>query len=666
MDDKAIIDKWKLKRVFNAEQDRFKDKVFILPYLFNMNTYGVSFDKLYPIISVDIINRYNKMCGKNVMFCLSFNDLSFESYTFYHDHHLLPYDLFNEYKNELEYIGIGFDQNKVSYQGMNNFIQFYQEIFLNLFNDKIKLKHGPIFEDTLGLHQYNFYEIAEKDNHYYVRNTKEEVFLQEDDYLALDIEPYFEEIKTIIKKENLPLAVKDNLYQMLKEYSYIEVNLSNFYEDLNITISLDEPELISGISFLALNPTLMDVMTYVNEEEVSAVNKYLENGYQEGIFTGNTVKNPVTGDDIYIFVSYDFDEAIHVAIPSMNEKDKTYALAFGLDVVQIVENDHMINSDFLNGLSRLEARIKIMNSFVQEEMGVVKSSFKVKELVLSMKEQIGLPVPLIEKSDELSYEALDVKFLPVYFNPRGKKVITNEAEMTNSGDLINLCFSDDFISGLYEISSNKLGNELYVSNLDFKGTEIHVVNINNVFKEFLIPQIFKLVLNENTNATYIFYNSSEITQEQLTDVNNLKRNYINDLLKITSRDSLRLFVLANRNEFDFDKIKISVTKYEQFVQSIKSLYKNSFVEEAYNLDQELYSLTQNINFMLSNNDYEPYVTTIMKFFYEHLLNEKMTENQALIYLKLLSLAMPFTSQEIFEEVFLQKYFLVYEEWPFLN
>lgn len=44
----------------------------------------------------------------------------------------------------------------------------------------------------------------------------------------------------------------------------------------------------------------------------------------------------------------------------------------------------------------------------------------------------------------------------------------------------------------------------------------------------------------------------------------------------------------------------------------------------------------------------------------------MSEREALIYLKLVSIVCPFTSQKLFEEIFEENYFLVYEEWPFLN
>ena len=86
----------------------------------------------------------------------------------------------------------------------------------------------------------------------------------------------------------------------------------------------------------------------------------------------------------------------------------------------------------------------------------------------------------------------------------------------------------------------------------------------------------------------------------------------------------------------------------------------------FTFEEKLYKLTSQLNSYLENKRLDLYIESITRFLYDELLANKMSEREALIYLKLISVVCPFTAQRLFEEIFEENYFLVYEEWPFLN
>ena len=112
--------------------------------------------------------------------------------------------------------------------------------------------------------------------------------------------------------------------------------------------------------------------------------------------------------------------------------------------------------------------------------------------------------------------------------------------------------------------------------------------------------------------------------------------------------------------------KLHIVKYEQFIDELESLYHDGFSENTFCFEERLYKLTGKLNSLLKNKRLDLYIESINRFLFEELLTNKMSEREALIYLKLVSIVCPFTSQKLFEEIFEENYFLVYEEWPFLN
>lgn len=665
--ERELIVRWKSKRVFCAEKDQFKRKKFISSAFQPTNSYDLDPCTAYPYIFSDVYNRYHKMLGKNVTLALGVDDCGFEAYNFCNDNHISSKEIYESYIKTLDNLGVGYEPNKTFYYQMSNIIKFAQETFNSLYNKNIFLKKTMVLSNPDNGRIYNSYEAYKRDGNYYLKSTDELLHFKEDTVLSLNIAPYYTEIKELIKSSDLPINVKESLYQSLGEYQYLIMDFSNLRENIHLNVEIKEPELMAGISFIALNPQFIDVMPYVAYDEQFTVSKYLQNGYSEGVFSGSTVKNPLTGEDICIFISYDFDEAIHLAIPSINEQDKTYSEIFGFEPREIIdENNCMINSDILDSLPREQARFKIMRMFAEEGLGTIKSTFSLTDIVLSHSFPFGVIVPLLLPKRASLYELIEKKHFPIFYNNRERVIISNEETMTQKGDLIGLSFNRAYMKAITKKMIHKLDNELLslVIN-DFEGENTYLLRREEAFEEYLLPKIFDIIFNEdNSSDRYIVIDYKNQSNVDVVHNNTLRIAFISDILKENDADAFRLFCLSKDCGPEFENARIKITKYQQFLEQISDIYSQGFSNENDFLDKKMYELSQNISFFLREKNLCDYVSTIINFMFENLLNEKMTEHQALLYLKLLSLLAPFRTQKIFEDIFGQRYFIVYEEWPY--
>ena len=91
---------------------------------------------------------------------------------------------------------------------------------------------------------------------------------------------------------------------------------------------MENPELLGGISFVFLNPDLMDVEKFIDKNEISDINLALNDDilYQ---YTGNTLKNPLTGLDIPIFISKIYNKDIYLGIPGFDNEDRAFSESEG-------------------------------------------------------------------------------------------------------------------------------------------------------------------------------------------------------------------------------------------------------------------------------------------------------------------------------------------------
>ncbi|AFJ90933.1 leucine--tRNA ligase [Blattabacterium sp. (Blaberus giganteus)] len=165
-----------------------------------------------------------------------------------------------------------------------------------------------------------------------------------------------------------------------------------------IILSTDHP-LAERISIFSLQHH-KNVLTYLTKEFY--IDKKTKN--ISGIFTGNYVFHPfIKNKKIPIYISNFFtvnnQTKSIIGIPGHEEKSKKFAKKFGIEIIKILDsNEICINSNFLNGFNRKQAKEKIIKILVNNKIGETKTSYKIRDAIFSRQRYWGEPIPIYFKN----------------------------------------------------------------------------------------------------------------------------------------------------------------------------------------------------------------------------------------------------------------------------
>jgi leucyl-tRNA synthetase len=206
-------------------------------------------------------------------------------------------------------------------------------------------------------------------------------------------------------------------------------------DEEKLEVFTTRPETIFGVTFIA-----------ISQDHPLAVGSKLEEG-ESGIFTGRFAIHPLTKKLIPIWVAdyvlSDYGSGAVMAVPAHDQRDKDFAEKYGLNIKQVIDDDKIINSDFLNGLNVDEARKKIITVLELLKIGKKKVNYKLRDAVFSRQRYWGEPIPVFYK-DGLPY-VFDEKDLPLElpdikdFTPTGKPPLANAKNWNKNGYDIETC-----------------------------------------------------------------------------------------------------------------------------------------------------------------------------------------------------------------------------------
>lgn len=206
-------------------------------------------------------------------------------------------------------------------------------------------------------------------------------------------------------------------------------------DEEKLEVFTTRPETIFGVTFIA-----------ISQDHPLAVGSKLEEG-ESGIFTGRFAIHPLTKKLIPIWIAdyvlSDYGSGAVMAVPAHDQRDKDFAEKYGLNIKQVIDDDKIINSDFLNTLNIDEARKKIITVLELLKIGKKKVNYKLRDAVFSRQRYWGEPIPVFYK-DGLPY-VFDEKDLPLElpdikdFTPTGKPPLANAKNWNKNGYDIETC-----------------------------------------------------------------------------------------------------------------------------------------------------------------------------------------------------------------------------------
>jgi leucyl-tRNA synthetase len=221
------------------------------------------------------------------------------------------------------------------------------------------------------------------------------------------------------------------------------------------------PDTLFGATFFVMAPEHPDVFrlaagTEYEEQVHHYANRALTESLEErgdaekpktGVPLGRSVTNPVTGEQIPMFVAdyvlMEYGTGAIMAVPAHDQRDYDFARAFDLPIRQVIapaggspapedaafiahsENELLVNSGEFSGLTSVEGREAIVAWLDREGLGHASVSYKLRDWLISRQRYWGCPIPIIHcercgmvpvPEDDLPVELPDVDD----YQPKGR------------------------------------------------------------------------------------------------------------------------------------------------------------------------------------------------------------------------------------------------------
>ncbi len=232
-----------------------------------------------------------------------------------------------------------------------------------------------------------------------------------------------------------------------------------------ITVFTTRPDTIFGASFVVLAPEhplarglgvgdhKERLQDYINEAvKKSEIDRTNDTKEKTGVFTGSYALNPATGERVPIWVADyvlgGYGTGAVMAVPAHDERDFAFAEKYDLPIVQVVEKPEdedetgiyhgesvLVNSGSFDGMRSEEAREEIVAWLEQQALGRLKTTYKMRDWLISRQRYWGAPIPIIHCGEHgavaVPAEQLPVVLPPVEdYAPRGdgKSVLAAQEE----------------------------------------------------------------------------------------------------------------------------------------------------------------------------------------------------------------------------------------------
>ncbi len=205
--------------------------------------------------------------------------------------------------------------------------------------------------------------------------------------------------------------------------------------DVEFTIFTTRADTIFGVTFMVLAPESELVSQLTTAEQKEAVEAYLDRTKKRterermidrnvtGVFTGSYAINPITGEEIPVWVSdyvlSGYGTGAIMAVPAHDSRDYAFAKHFGIEIRPLIEGCDVSEESFdakegimtnspvasfsdcklnLNGLTVKEAIAKTKQFVTENKLGRVKVNYRLRDAIFSRQRYWGEPFPIYYKN----------------------------------------------------------------------------------------------------------------------------------------------------------------------------------------------------------------------------------------------------------------------------
>ena len=436
---------WDEHKTFHAENDYSRPKFYALVEFPYPSGQGLHIGHPRPYTAMDIVSRKRRLQGYNVLFPMGWDafGLPTENVAIKNKIHpaIVTKNNVERFKAQLKSLGLSFDWDREINTTDPDYFKWTQWIFLKLF------KAGLAYKKEMNVNWCTSCKVVlaneevvngvcERCGGEVVHKVKSQWMLKITEYAQrliddLDSVDYFEKIKTAQKN-------------WIGRSTGAEVDFTTTSGDM-LTVYTTRPDTLFGATYMVISPEHPIIEKWADKlQNMDAIREYQAAAARKSDFdrtemnkdkTGVKLEgvraiNPVNGKEIPIFISdyvlMTYGTGAIMAVPAHDTRDWEFAKVFSLPIIEVVKGGEdvqkeaftdcatgvMVNSEFLNGLSVEDAKVKIKEWLTANGKGREKVNYKLRDWVFSRQRYWGEPIPVVN-CEKCGWVALPESELPL-------------------------------------------------------------------------------------------------------------------------------------------------------------------------------------------------------------------------------------------------------------
>ena len=452
-DYKAVEAKWQKvwedEKTFHVEIDHKKPKFYALVEFPYPSGAGLHVGHPRSYTALDVVSRKRRKNGYNVLYPMGWDAFGLPTENFAMKNHIHPAIVtkknVDHFREQLKALGFSFDWDREINTTDPEYYKWTQWIFLQLY------KHGLAYKKEMNVNWCTGCKcvlaneevvngVCERCGSEVVHKVKSQWMLKITAYAdklidGLDGLDYIERVATQQKN-------------WIGRSHGAEVNFGTTAGD-TLTVYTTRCDTLFGATYMVVSPEHAMVKEWLEKgllKNADAVTAYQAEAARKSDFerselnkekTGVKLEgvmgiNPVNDKQIPIFISdyvlSTYGTGAIMAVPAHDTRDWEFAKKFGLPIIEVVKGNTpsnldeaaftdvatgtLVNSGFLNGLSVVDAKKKMITWLEENGKGRDKVNYKLRDWVFSRQRYWGEPIPMV-KCEKCGWQPLPESSLPL-------------------------------------------------------------------------------------------------------------------------------------------------------------------------------------------------------------------------------------------------------------
>ena len=442
--EKKWQDFWHLNKTFKTPRRSEKPKYYVLDMFPYPSGDGLHVGHPEGYTATDIISRYKRMKGFNVLHPMGWDAFGLPAEQFAvktgtHPEQTTRKNIAN-FKRQIQSIGLSYDWDREVNTTDPKYYKWTQWIFKKLYES------GLAYETTIPVNWCE--ELGTVLANEEVIDGKSEVggFPVEKRPMrqwVLKITDYADRLLQDLDDLDWPDAIKEMQRNWIGKSKGAKIQFSvQEFSELSFQVFTTRPDTLFGATFCVLAPEHPIVESITQKEQADSVRRYVQSAKiksdlertalskeKSGVFTGAFAINPASKKPIPIYIAdyvmMSYGTGAIMAVPAHDDRDHDFAKAYQLPIVQVVKNGDesilekaftgdglLVNSEFLNDLKVPDAIEKMTAWLEHSKLGERAVTWKLRDWVFCRQRYWGEPFPIAKDKDG-NCVLIDDKDLPI-------------------------------------------------------------------------------------------------------------------------------------------------------------------------------------------------------------------------------------------------------------